>query len=99
MHFFGTPPFLAAHETSGWFGLIRFTAFEALEAAAEVIFSLGERLLFLLEDLEEFGLPPLDEDACGGCFPDLPWSCCVRCSSVTGSKPVREVLIGQGGAI
>ena len=75
LHFFGTPPFLAAHETSGWFGLIRFTAFEALEAVAEVIFSLGERLLFLLDDLEEFGLPPLDEDACGGCFPDLPWGC------------------------
>ena len=29
---------------------------------------------------------------------DLPWSCCVRCSSVTRSKPVRELLIGQAGA-
>ena len=42
--------------------------------------------------------PPLRQTLPDETCRDLPWSCCVRCSSVTGSKPVREVLIGQGGA-
>ena len=76
LHFFGTPPFLADHDTSGWFGFIRFTAF-GFGAAAEVVFSLGERLLFLLDDRDEFGLPPFTDEF-EGCFGDLPccWCCC-----------------------
>lgn len=71
LHFFGTPPFLAAHETSGWFGLIRFTGFgfDGVAAASDDVFSFGDRLLFLLDDRDEFGLPLLDDDSGRGALP------------------------------